>query len=161
MVANETSSVSGDLPTDESKPKLDDQNSNNTTPSIHHDNSEVVSKPECFDVIELINDLGKDSKSPDKSEPAKQQSELQSEMNEAEKQYENKLPEGNSDHGKESEKDIHDNDANSVVQRSDLQGDKMNQYVGKTTDNVLTKEKISLAVHNILSEVEKLFATKF
>lgn len=123
-----TSSVSGGLPTDGNKPLYDN---NTSTPSIDHDTSAVVSKPECFDVVELINDLGKDSKSksPDKSEPAQQQ---QSEMNEAKNQHENELLEGNSD-------------------RSDL----------KATDNIVTKEKISLEVQNILSVVERLFANNF
>lgn len=166
----ETSSV-----TDESKPlnavqetiNIDPISNNNTsTPSIDPDTVAVVSRPRCFDINELINNLGKDSKSKssEKSKPSEQQRDSQNETNEVKNQNENKSPEGNSDHGKESQKDVHsndanksdsktENDANSVVQPSDPQTDK--------TDNVLTKEKISSIVYDIISQVDKLFAYKF
>lgn len=150
-----TNSVTGDLSTDGSKPLyvvqetliIGPKSNNATTPSIYHDATAMVSKPECFDVVEIVNDVVKNSisKSPEKSEPAKQQNHSQSETNEANNQHENKF-EGNSNHGKESQKDVHDNDA---------------KKIDKTTDIVLTKENISLIVHDIVSQVEKLFANKF
>lgn len=129
-----TSSVTGDVSTN-----------NTTTPSINNDATEMVSKTECFDADEIVENVVKNSKSksPEKSEPAQQQNQSQSEAN---NQRENKLPEGNSDHGKNSQKDVQDDDA---------------KKIDKTTDIVLTKEDISMIVHNIVSQVEKLFANKF